>query len=191
MAGDASALYETYYPELLAGLIGNLLADVTLYPLETVLHRLCIQGTRTIIDNTDTGRDVKPINTSYEGTVDCVRSVFRLEGVAGFYKGFGALMLQYMMHRGIIVMTRWFIERLSERDTGAPVLGTEFSRLQRVDEEYPLDGARHYPDSSFPSHAGEQPSFGMDRSFATSTPYTTPSSNQSYTYHTGTGSAQV
>ena len=189
MTGDASALYETYYPELLAGLIGNLLADITLYPLETVVHRLCIQGTRTIIDNTDTGRDVKPINTSYEGTFDCVRSILRMEGVPGFYKGFGAMILQYMMHRGVIVMTRWLIERLSERDTDAPVIGTEYSRLQRADDDFMLDGARRYPES-YPSQGGDQPSFNMDRSYATSTPYSTPS-NTSYKYHTGTGSARV
>ncbi len=40
-------------------------ADVLLFPAETVLHRLHLQGSRTIIDNLDTGREVLPVTTGY------------------------------------------------------------------------------------------------------------------------------
>ena len=179
-------MYETYYPELLGSFIGSLLADVMLFPLETVVHRLCIQGTRTIIDNTDTGLDVIPSITSYEGTIDCARSIFREEGVGGFYKGFGALVLQYAMHQAILTVTRWIIERFASNDSGAPVLGTEFSRMQSATEDYAGDKLFQ---QHFPSQAGDQPSFKMDRSYSTSTPYDTPQ-NTSFKTHTGTGSTR-
>ena len=36
-------MYEMYYPELVATFTGNLLADIMLYPLETILYRLYLQ----------------------------------------------------------------------------------------------------------------------------------------------------
>ena len=106
-------MYETYYPELIATFTGNLCADTLLFPLETVLHRLLMQGTRTIIDNTDTGHDVMPIITRYEGMLDCVATILQKEGLWGFYKGFGALTLQYAIHMVILRMTRFILQRLS------------------------------------------------------------------------------
>ena len=35
--------YEQYFPELLATFTGQLMADIMLFPLETVVHRLYIQ----------------------------------------------------------------------------------------------------------------------------------------------------
>ena len=63
--------------------------------METVLHRLHLQGSRTIIDNLDSGLEVVPVITRYEGFFDCCDSVRAEEGFAGFYRGFGALILQY------------------------------------------------------------------------------------------------
>ncbi len=110
-------IYETYYPELIATFTGNLLADTVMYPLETVLHRLCLQGTRTIIDNTDNGLGVIPIITRYEGVLDCFYSILSQEGFLGLYKGFGALVLQYGLHMAIVKLTKMIFERLS-RETG-------------------------------------------------------------------------
>ncbi len=121
-------IYETYYPELIATFTGNLLADTVLYPLETVIHRLCLQGTRTIIDNTDSGLGVVPIITRYEGMMDCFYSIVSQEGVMGFYKGFGALVLQYGLHMAIVKLTKMVFERLSQRSrtgpAGAPMMYT-------------------------------------------------------------------
>ncbi|KAI1239682.1 hypothetical protein IHE44_0011106 [Lamprotornis superbus] len=88
---SVQSMLDAYFPELIASFAASLCADVMLYPLETVLHRLHIQGTRTIIDNTDLGYEVLPINTQYEGMKDCINTIKREEGMQGFYKGFGAV----------------------------------------------------------------------------------------------------
>lgn len=88
--------------QLTASFFSQLAADVIMYPAETVLHRLYIQGTRTIVDNLDTGCEVIPIITSYSGAMDCFQSIVAEEGSAGLYKGFGALILQYAIYAGIL-----------------------------------------------------------------------------------------
>uniref|UniRef100_A0A8C6X295 Solute carrier family 25 member 46 n=1 Tax=Naja naja TaxID=35670 RepID=A0A8C6X295_NAJNA len=99
-------MLDAYFPELIASFAASLCADVMLYPLETVLHRLHIQGTRTIIDNTDLGYEVLPINTQYEGMRDCINSIKREEGMLGFYKGFGAVIVQYTLHVAVLQLTK-------------------------------------------------------------------------------------
>lgn len=84
-------------------------ADVLFYPLETVIHRLHLQGTRTIIDNLDTGRSVTPLLTGYSGAADCYRTIISTEGPLGLYKGFGALMLQFGVYVFVIRATKWIL----------------------------------------------------------------------------------
>ncbi|XP_074650437.1 mitochondrial outer membrane protein SLC25A46-like [Tubulanus polymorphus] len=108
------SMYDRYFPELLATFSGSICADVMLYPLETVVHRLHVQGTRTIIDNTDIGLGVIPINTSYEGAIDCFKSILINEGMLGFYKGFGALVIQYTLHVVILKLTKFLFELLTD-----------------------------------------------------------------------------
>ncbi|XP_014732805.1 PREDICTED: solute carrier family 25 member 46 isoform X2 [Sturnus vulgaris] len=100
------SMLDAYFPELIASFAASLCADVMLYPLETVLHRLHIQGTRTIIDNTDLGYEVLPINTQYEGMKDCINVIKREEGMKGFYKGFGAVIVQYTLHVAVLLLTK-------------------------------------------------------------------------------------
>ncbi|XP_012329358.2 mitochondrial outer membrane protein SLC25A46 [Aotus nancymaae] len=100
------SMLDAYFPELIANFAASLCSDVILYPLETVLHRLHIQGTRTIIDNTDLGYEVLPINTQYEGMRDCINTIRQEEGVFGFYKGFGALIIQYTLHAAVLQITK-------------------------------------------------------------------------------------
>merc|ERR1712018_622798 len=90
------------YREQMSSVVGFLAADFLLFPFETVLHRLHLQGTRTIIDNLDTGKEVVPIITRYEGFVDCFYSIITEEGFSGLFKGFGALMLQYAIQIAIL-----------------------------------------------------------------------------------------
>lgn len=90
------------YREQMSSVIGFFMADVILYPIETVLQRLHLQGTRTIIDNLDTGREVMPIITRYEGFADCFHSIVNEEGVSGLFRGFGALMLQYAVQIALL-----------------------------------------------------------------------------------------
>ena len=88
-------------------------ADVVFYPLETVIHRLHLQGTRTIIDNLDTGRSVTPLLTGYSGAVDCYRTIISTEGALGLYKGFGALVLQFTVHLMVLKATKWILTELT------------------------------------------------------------------------------
>ena len=90
------------YQDQVAAMAGHLTADFLLFPLETVLHRLHLQGTRSIIDNLDTGREVLPILTRYEGVADCFSTILQEEGFSGLFKGVGAMMLQYGVHFLII-----------------------------------------------------------------------------------------
>lgn len=50
-----------------ATLFALMTTDVLFFPFETILNRLHLQGTRTIVDNLDTGVSVLPILTNYEG----------------------------------------------------------------------------------------------------------------------------
>lgn len=47
------------FPELNANLAASLCSDIILFPLETVLHGLHIEGTLTVIDNNDLGYEEK------------------------------------------------------------------------------------------------------------------------------------
>jgi solute carrier family 25 protein 46 len=72
-----------------------------------------LQGTRTIIDNLDSGYEVIPILTSYEGSRDCYVTTVQQEGVAGLYKGFGALILQFVAHVAVIKLTKVVLTEIS------------------------------------------------------------------------------
>ncbi|XP_068562931.1 mitochondrial outer membrane protein SLC25A46 [Cebidichthys violaceus] len=111
---------DAYFPELAAAWAGSLVADVLLFPLETALHRLSLQGTRTIIDATDgvvalgnVGSPlVLPVNSQYDGFSDCLHAIRRKEGTAGFYRGFGALATQYALHGALLAAARTLLRLL-------------------------------------------------------------------------------
>ncbi|KAM9307220.1 mitochondrial outer membrane protein SLC25A46 [Pholidichthys leucotaenia] len=117
---DPSNPLDTYFPELAAAWAGSLVADVVVFPLEMALHRLALQGTRTIIDATDgvvaAGNNgsplVLPVNTQYDGFSDCLHSIRRKEGVAGFFRGFGALAAQYALHGALLAAARTLLRVL-------------------------------------------------------------------------------
>lgn len=72
-----------------------------------------LKGTRTIIDNLDTGTSVTPILTGYQGFMDCYNTTIAKEGFSGLYKGFGALMLQLAAHLAIIKLTTLVVSEMS------------------------------------------------------------------------------
>ncbi|XP_035523313.1 solute carrier family 25 member 46, partial [Morone saxatilis] len=117
---DPSNPLDAYFPELAAAWAGSLVADIVLFPLETALHRLGLQGTRTIIDATDgvvaVGNGgsplVLPVNTQYDGFSDCLHAIRRKEGVGGFYRGFGALATQYALHGALLAAARTVLRLL-------------------------------------------------------------------------------
>lgn len=96
IVGQSSAV--TYLNNISTGCLGSLVASIVLFPAETILHRLYLQGTRTIVDNLDSGISVLPVISKYEGVVDCFQTIVAEEGAAGLYKGFGALLLEYTLH---------------------------------------------------------------------------------------------
>lgn len=118
--GAADDPLDQYFPELVAAWAGSLLADVLLFPLETALHRLALQGTRTIIDATDGAAAVAgdgvptvlPVNTQYDGLNDCLLAIRRKEGRAGFYRGFGALTAQYALQAALLAAGRTLLRML-------------------------------------------------------------------------------
>lgn len=67
------------------------------------------------MDNLDTGRSVLPILTNYHGPIDCYESCLRNEGISGFYKGFGALILQFTAHIAVVHLTRFLLTEITAR----------------------------------------------------------------------------
>ncbi|XP_042229132.1 solute carrier family 25 member 46-like isoform X2 [Homarus americanus] len=98
---------------LQSAFIGHLVSDVVLYPLETILHRLHMQGTRTIVDSLDVGYEVKPILTRYEGFFDCLHTTVQEEGVLGLFKGFGALCIQYALYGAVLKFAQVIIREVT------------------------------------------------------------------------------
>lgn len=110
------SLYSQQFPNLLATFIGTFLADLVLYPFETVLHRLYIQGTRVLIDNMDSGCEVAGISTQYTGVLDCFRSIIVEEGVLGLYRGFGAFILQFSIYAAGLKIVQYLFEQISKSE---------------------------------------------------------------------------
>jgi len=90
---------------------GQLFADVLLFPLQTVIMRLYLQGTRTIIDNVQLPNAVTPIISDYESTSDCFSTIIKEEGRLGLFKGMGALILQYSIHYSILRITKYCLTK--------------------------------------------------------------------------------
>lgn len=111
---DPTDMARTYYPELVANFLALFVPEILLYPLETVLNQLYVQGTRTIVDDLDTGSGVVPLCTNYDGVMDCFHSIWRDEGLGGFYKGFGALMIQLFIHWLILKLTQFVYREMSQ-----------------------------------------------------------------------------
>lgn len=95
--------------EVTSCFIGLVTAEVLCYPLETILHRLHLQGTRTIVDQLDNGTEVIPILTAYSGVFDCYTDAVAREGFGGLFRGFGALMMQVAVHWAVIRLTRFAV----------------------------------------------------------------------------------
>ncbi len=128
------------YGNQMATLFGRFVADVLLYPMETILHRLHLQGTRAIIDNLDTGREVMPIMTRYEGFFDCLTTIRQEEGIQGLFKGFGALMLQYAVQVALLRFAASAISEVSkaasEGENGIPPAELLEEARRRQQEEH-------------------------------------------------------
>lgn len=144
-ASGVETAVDGHFVELAASLVASLAADVALYPLETALHRLLVQGTRTIVDDTDGGVAslaegmaylvagggvVLPINTQYDGLRDALTgaSAVVLTGGRGapeaagaavggacLYRGVGAVLLQYGLQAAALWAARTAYTALAAR----------------------------------------------------------------------------
>ena len=85
---------EIIYPQMLSTILAKFMASCLVYPAQTSLNRLCIQGTRCIIDSTDMAGEVLPISTQYRGFTHCIASIARDEGQIGLFRGLGVLVMQ-------------------------------------------------------------------------------------------------
>jgi solute carrier family 25, member 46 len=59
--------------------------------------------------------------TRYDGAIDCYTAIMAEEGVAGLYKGFGGLVLQYALHVAVLKLTRLGFDLMSSRDVAPTV----------------------------------------------------------------------
>lgn len=98
------------YNEIICLITANLIASTLLYPIETILNRLYVQGTRTLIDNLNSGIVIKPVLSNYQGFFDCKKAILENETNLGFYKGIGSLFLQFSIQLLIIKVTKSVIK---------------------------------------------------------------------------------
>ena len=112
---EQEVVEEPYFSALidLASQLGSLIA---LYPVETIINRLIVQGTRTIIDNTDTGCGVIPINTRYDGFLDCFQTIQQTEGVLGLYKGLGTVVIECILCYGLLNLAKTIATRIYDAE---------------------------------------------------------------------------
>jgi solute carrier family 25 protein 46 len=103
---------EAFHIEMQSILISLWAAEIVFYPLETIIERLHLQGTRTIIDDLDTGRSVTAMLTDYSGFIHCYQSIVSTEGVLGFYKGFGALIIQFAIQAVVLKTSKWMFTEI-------------------------------------------------------------------------------
>lgn len=97
-----------------ANICSIFLSNLLLYPYETIINRLFVQGTRTIVDNLDkTNASCVAINTRYLSLFDCCREIIETEGSLGqgFFKGIGFLILKF----GLIYASSYGLKILIER----------------------------------------------------------------------------
>ncbi|CAA21607.2 Solute carrier family 25 member 46 [Caenorhabditis elegans] len=106
--------YHDFLPQMFAQTSSMVLTDLILYPFETIVHRMYIQGTRTLIDNMDTGLSAVSMTVKYSGYFDCVRQVLETEGFWALYAGVGAVLLEYSLHQGLQQLVRACFDRGSE-----------------------------------------------------------------------------
>ncbi|CAJ0575428.1 unnamed protein product, partial [Mesorhabditis spiculigera] len=137
--------FHEYVPQIFAQMTSSVCTDMILFPFETILHRMYIQGTRTLIDNLDSGLSAASITIKYSGFFDCLRQTVEREGFWALYAGAGALFLEYMLQSTLHQVARAIFDRGSEallrRATHAHLATTPpISHAANLDTIGPLSG---------------------------------------------------
>ena len=103
---NAVSLPSALLKKLFSNVWASFLVNLLLYPLLTVTVRLHCQGLPILVNNMETGSGVQFVTTFYSGPLDCIVGIWEAEGVAGFYKGMSALLLQYSV-QGLLIFLLW------------------------------------------------------------------------------------
>jgi hypothetical protein len=121
-------LFETTYASLIARIAAGFFGQLLFYPVETIVHRLHVQGVRAIIDNTDTGVGVLPINSSgyYTDFWSCFKSIEENEGSSALYKGIGCVLLKFSLLYGGMLLAHGVAKKfvIDNKSTQVPVTTT-------------------------------------------------------------------
>lgn len=157
--------FHQYFPDLFAMMSSQVVADFVCYPFDTVLHRLYIQGTRTLIDNLDTGVSAISINAKYTGFVDCLQRIINRETAWALYAGVGALALQYLLNFSFLRVMRtafdYAVQALADNNHGIPMFIPPRPSSPPVYEASLHASSSCFPQSTAPSMSSEYPSFGQ------------------------------
>ena len=88
----------------------SFLSETLLYPVETVMTRLVYQGMPVLVDDVQTGLNIRLVTSFYRGFVSCVTGIWEAEGVFGFFRGYSSLLVRYIIH-GSVLLVLWRVER--------------------------------------------------------------------------------
>ena len=142
-------LFETTYASLIARIAAGFFGQLLFYPVETIVHRLHVQGVRAIIDNTDTGVGVLPINSSiyYTDFWSCFKSIEEAEGSSGLYKGVGCVLLKFSLLYGGMLLAHGRGQTIRHGEQILSSIGTKNRRRRRRRRAIPVVNGRtlHFP----------------------------------------------
>ncbi|KAH8549502.1 mitochondrial carrier domain-containing protein [Umbelopsis sp. PMI_123] len=108
---DETTLY-SFYPEVVCGITSSMITRALVYPAETVVFRLMLQGSGVLKND-----------TSYTGFWNCVTTLIQEEGWwSGLYQGIGSWMAEVLLGYFILEsswvalrLTQWHLKRKYDR----------------------------------------------------------------------------
>ena len=106
----------------------------------------------------DTGKEVVPIITRYEGFVDCFHSIITEEGVGGLFKGFGALMLQYAVQIAILRISFLSLKEILKIFNPQTDIPTEYVEMHGTPEVRPVQDINQMEARTGKQQQQQQPS---------------------------------
>ena len=120
---ENALLFETTYASIIARIASGFFGQLLFYPVETIVHRLHVQGIRAIIDNTDTGVGVLPINSSiyYTDFWSCFKSIEETEGSSALYKGIGCVLLKFSLLYGGMLLAHGLAKKFVMENKSASI----------------------------------------------------------------------
>ncbi|KAI6179485.1 Solute carrier family 25 member 46 [Aphelenchoides besseyi] len=156
--------FHAILPEMFATITSAAISDVICYPIETVIHRLYIQGTRTLIDNLDTGASAISVTAKYTGFLDCLKSIVNREGFSALYSGVGAIGLQYVLQFLVLRTMRTIFEQTANRmdpvlqqnvpfPSTSPVMNQSMNAAPSAQFNAVTEAEQYNLQSSFPTFA--------------------------------------